>query len=73
MLSGTEMATNVMKVKVSSPFTADDRVNPIPALAMLLETALVMDPNSHIKSNDTSCSPIDKVSDIAKMTKDQCR
>jgi hypothetical protein len=66
-LSGTEMAMNVMKVKVSSPFTTDDRVNPIPALTMLLETALVMDPNSHIKSNDPSCSPIDKVTNIAKM------
>jgi hypothetical protein len=68
MLSGSEMATNVMKVKVSSLFTADDRVNPIPALTMLLETALVMDPNSCIKSNDPSCSPIDKVTDITKMT-----
>jgi hypothetical protein len=68
MLSGTEMAMNIMKVKVSSPFTANDRVNPIPALTMLLETALVMDPNSRIKSNDPSCSPIDKVTDIAKMT-----
>jgi hypothetical protein len=68
MLSGSEIATNVMKVKVSSPFIADDRVNPIPALTMLLETALVMDPNSRIKSNDPSCSPIDKVTDITKMT-----
>jgi hypothetical protein len=35
---------------------------------MLLETALVMDPNSRIKSNDPLCSLIDKVADIAKMT-----
>jgi hypothetical protein len=34
---------------------------------MLLETALVMDPNSHIKSNDPSCSQIDKVANIARM------
>jgi hypothetical protein len=68
MLSGTEMATNVMKVKVSSPFTANDRINPIPALTMLLERALVMDFNSRIKSNNLSCSPIDKVADITKMT-----
>jgi hypothetical protein len=68
MLSGTEMAANIIEVKVSSPFTADDCVNPIPALTMLLETALVMDPNSHIKSNDPLCSPINKVTDIAKMT-----
>jgi hypothetical protein len=40
----------------------------IPALTMLLETALVMDHNSRIKSNDPSCSPIDKVTDITKMT-----
>jgi hypothetical protein len=39
----------------------------IPALTMLLETALVMDSHSHIKSNDPLCSPIDKVADIAKM------
>jgi hypothetical protein len=68
MLSGTERATNVIKVKVSLPFTADDRVNPIPALTMLLETALVMDPNSRMKSNDPLCSLIDKVADITKMT-----
>jgi hypothetical protein len=66
MLSGTEMATNVMKVKIASPFTADDRVNPIPGLSMLLTTALMLDPNSCIKSNDPTCSPIDKVADIAK-------
>jgi len=68
LLSGTEMATNVMKVKIASPFTADDRVNPIPALTMLLSTALLLDPNSRIKSNDPTCSPIDKVADIAKTT-----
>jgi hypothetical protein len=33
---------------------------------MLLTTALMLDPNSCIKSNDTTCSPIDKVADIAK-------
>jgi hypothetical protein len=68
MLSGTEMATNVMKVKIASPFTADDRVNLIPALTMLLTTALMLDPNSRIKSNDPMCSLIDKVADIAKTT-----
>jgi hypothetical protein len=66
-LSCTEMATNVMKVKVSSPFTINDQVNPIPALTMLLETALVMDPNYCIKSDNSLCSPIDKVAGIAKM------
>jgi hypothetical protein len=66
MLSGTEMATNIMKVKIISPFTANDCVNPIPALTMLLSTALMIDPSSCIKSNDPMCSPIDKVVDIAK-------
>jgi hypothetical protein len=51
MLSGTEMTTNVMKVKTASPFTADDHVNPIPALTMLLTTALMLDSNSRIKSS----------------------
>jgi hypothetical protein len=68
MLSGTEMATNIMKVKITSPFTADDHINPIPALTMLLTTALMLDPNSCIKSNDPTFSPIDKVADIAKTT-----
>ncbi len=68
MLSGTEMATNIMKVKIASPFTGDDCVNPIPALTMLLTTALMLDPNSRIKCNDPTCSPIDKVADIAKTT-----
>jgi hypothetical protein len=66
MLSGTEMAKNVMKVKIASPFTANDRVNPIPALIMLLTTALMMDPNSCIKSSDPTYSLIDKVTNIAK-------
>jgi hypothetical protein len=35
---------------------------------MLLTTALMLDPNSRIKSNDPTCSPIDKVADIAKTT-----
>jgi hypothetical protein len=67
-LSGTEMATNLMKVKIASPFTADEHVNLIPALTMLLTTALMLDPNSCIKSNDPTCSPIDKAADIAKTT-----
>jgi hypothetical protein len=57
-----------MKVKIASPFTTNDCVNPIPALTMLLTTALMLDPNSSIKSNDPMCSPIDKVADIAKTT-----
>jgi hypothetical protein len=68
IISGAEMATNIMKVKIASPFFADDRVNLIPALTMLLITALMLDPNSRIKSNDPTCSPIDKVADTAKTT-----
>jgi hypothetical protein len=66
MLSGTEITTNIMKMKIASPFTTNDWVNPIPALTMFVTTALMLDPNSRIKSNDPTCSPIDKVTDIAK-------
>jgi hypothetical protein len=66
MLSGTEMATNVMKVKIAFPFNANDCVNQIPALIMLLTTALMMDPNnSCIKSSNPMYSPIDKVNKYA--------
>jgi hypothetical protein len=51
---------------MASPFTADDRVNPIPAVTMLLTAALMLDPNSCIKSNNPMCSLIDKVANIAK-------
>lgn len=67
-LSGSELTTNVLNVKVSTPFTADDQVNPIEALTMILKAALMMDPNAHIMSNDPTCSPIDKISDIAKIS-----
>jgi hypothetical protein len=53
---------------VSTPFTADDQVNPVEALTMILKAALMMDPNAHIMSNDPTCSPIDKISDIAKIS-----
>jgi hypothetical protein len=67
-LSGSELTTNVLNVKVSTPFTADDQVNPIEALTMILKAALMMDPNAHIMSNDPTCSPINKISDIAKIS-----
>jgi hypothetical protein len=67
-LSGSKMTTNILNVKVSSPFTADDQVNPIEALTMILKAALMMDPNAHIKSNDPTCSPVEKISDIAKIS-----
>jgi hypothetical protein len=67
MLSGAKMATNDLKLKVSVPFTADDKVNPIPAVSMLLKTAQLFDPKARIKSMDPTCSPIENISDIAKL------
>jgi hypothetical protein len=67
MLSGAKMATNNLKMKVSVPFTADDKVNPIPAVSMLLKTAQLFDPKARIKSMDPACSPIENVSDMAKL------
>jgi hypothetical protein len=67
-LIGSEMAKNVRKMKVSLPFTADDKVNPIPFMMMLLMTAKLLDPKSSLKSNDPMCSPIEIVDDITKIT-----
>jgi hypothetical protein len=55
-------------MKVSSPFTADDQVNPIEALIMILKATLMMNPNAHIKSNNPTCSLVEKISDIAKIS-----
>lgn len=66
-ISGSKTAENELKLKVSLPFTADDQVNPIPLMEMLLKTALLFDPTSSIKSNNPLCSSIDKVDDIAKI------
>jgi hypothetical protein len=46
MLSGAKMVTNDLKMKVSVPFTADDKVNPIPAVSMILKTAQLFDPKA---------------------------
>jgi hypothetical protein len=67
MLSGAKMATNDLKMKVSVLFTADDKVNPIPAVSMLLKTAQLFDPKACIKSMDPACSLIENVSDIVKL------
>jgi hypothetical protein len=67
MLSGAKMATNNLMLKVSVPFTADDKVNPIPAVSMLLKTAQLFDPKARIKLMDPTCSMIENVSDIAKL------
>jgi hypothetical protein len=67
-LIGSEMAKNMRKMKVSLPFTADDKVNPIPFMTMLLTTAKLLDPKSSLKLNDPMCSPIEIIDDMAKIT-----
>jgi hypothetical protein len=67
-LNGSEMTKNVRKMKVSLPFTADDKVNPIPFMTMLLTTAKQLDSKSSLNLNDPMCSPIEIVDDIAKIT-----
>jgi hypothetical protein len=67
-LNGSEMMKNMRKMKVSLPFTADNKVNPIPFMTMLLSTAKLLDPKSSLKSNDPMCSPIEIIDDIAKIT-----
>jgi hypothetical protein len=66
-LSGSEMAKNVCKMKVALLFTADDQVNLIPFMTMLLKTAELLDNMSNLKSNDPLCSPIENVDDITKI------
>jgi hypothetical protein len=68
MLSGSEMAKNAMKLKVALPFTADNKVNPIPVMEEVLMTAIMFDPTSRFKSNNPLCTPIEKVEDIAKIS-----
>jgi hypothetical protein len=67
-LSGSKMATNAIKMKVSVPFTADDKVNPIPALTMILKVSKYLDVHSHIKSNDPMFADIENVNNVAKIT-----
>jgi hypothetical protein len=68
MLSVSNLATNEQKLKVAVPFTADDKVNPTPALSMLLKTCKYLDTNSHLKSNDPFFSSIENIDDVAKIT-----
>jgi hypothetical protein len=67
-LSGSKMATNAIKMKVSVPFTTNDKVNPIPALTMILKASKYLDAHSHIKSNDPMFADIINVNDVAKIT-----
>lgn len=61
MLSGSKTVKNVMKLKAALPFTADDRVNPIPLMEMLLKTTKLFDPTSCFMSNNPLCTPIKKL------------
>jgi hypothetical protein len=62
------MATNAIKMKVSVLFTTNDKVNPIPALTMILKASKYLDAHSHIKSNAPMFADIKNVNDVAKIT-----
>ena len=65
-LSGSVMAKNELKLCLAMPFTTDNKVNPIPLLGKLLETAKMFDPSSCLKSANPSLSPITMASKIPK-------
>jgi hypothetical protein len=62
-----EMEMKHMKMKVSIPFTMDDKVNPVPCMQKVLEVAQQFDARSSLQSSDPMCSPIVNVADIAKL------
>jgi hypothetical protein len=68
MLSGSNLVMNEQKLKVAILFTADDKVNPTPALSMLLKTCKYLDTNTRLKSNDPLFSSIENVDDLTKIT-----
>jgi hypothetical protein len=49
-MSGRETTKNQMKLRVAVPFTADDKVNRVPVITKVLETALMLDSTSCLKS-----------------------
>jgi hypothetical protein len=55
-------------MKVSIPFTADDKVNPIPALTMILKASKYLDAHSCIRCNDPMFADIKNVDYVAKIT-----
>ena len=63
-LSGSIMVKNELKLCLATPLTADNKVNPIPLLSKLLETAKMFDPSSCLKSANPSLSPITMASKI---------
>jgi hypothetical protein len=56
------------KMQVALLFTADDQVNPIPFMTMLLKTAKLLDNMFNLKFNDPLCYPIENIDDITKIT-----
>jgi hypothetical protein len=67
-LSGSKMVMNIIKMKVSIPFTADHKVNPIPALTMILKASKYLDVHSLIKSNNPMFADIKNVNDVTNIT-----
>ena len=65
-LSGSVTAKNALKLHLTTPFTADNKVNPVPLLSKVLETAQMFDPNSCLKASNPALSPITKSSEIPK-------
>ena len=55
-----------MKLRVATPFTANDKVNPIPMLNQGFEMVLLLDPTSCLKAPKSSLSPIMTVNEIPK-------
>ena len=62
-LSGSKMVKNEMKLRVATPFTAN-QVNPIPMLSKVWEMTLLLDPTSCLKAPKSSLSPIMAVNKI---------
>ena len=65
-LSGSVMAKNALKLHCATPFTTNNKVNPVPLLSKVLETAQMFDPNSCLKASNPALSPITKSSKIPK-------
>ena len=68
-LSGSKMVKNEMKLRVAAPFTSDNKVNPIPMLSKVLETALLLDPTSCLKALKPSMTLLQQLMRFKKMTK----
>ena len=60
------MVKNTLKLHLATPFTTDNKVNPVPLLSKVLETAQMFDPNSCLKASNPALSTITKSSKIPK-------